>query len=63
MCSLDDEVLSPNGPRLSSYTHFDDIICEGWIDSLFTYIQKGRLIISQGYIRVIAQHLYIRLID
>ena len=54
--------VSPNGPRY-------ELIClagmsnEGWIDSRFTFVDKGILVIMQGYIGVSEQGLWIRLID
>ena len=36
---------------------------EGQIDSRFTFVDKGILVIMQGYIGVSEQGLWIRLID
>ena len=54
--------MGPNGP------HFELIYLvgmgyEGWIDSKFTSVHKGILIITQGCIGVSEQGLLIGLID
>ena len=54
--------ISPCGP------HYELIYLvgmgnEGWIDSRFTFVDKGILEIMQGYIGVSEQGLWIRLID
>ena len=36
---------------------------EGWIDSMFTFVHKGVLVITQGCIRVSEQGLWNGLID
>ena len=51
-----------NGPYFELIYH-DDTIYEGWIDSRFTLIHKGILIIIQGCIGDSEQGLWIGLID
>ena len=54
--------ISPNGPRYERI-YLVGMGNEGWIDSRFTFVDKGILVIMQGYIGVSEQGLWIRLID
>ena len=40
-----------------------DIVYERWIDSRFTFVYKGILVIMQGCTGIIELSLWIRLID
>ena len=41
----------------------DDMVYKGWIDSWFTFVHKGVLVIAKGCIGVSETSLLIRLID
>ena len=43
--------MGPNGPH-SELIYFVGIGYEGWIDSKFTFVHKGILVIMQGCTRV-----------
>ena len=51
-----------NGPY-SKLIYHDDMVYEGYINSKFTLVHKGILVIMQGCTRDSEQGLYIRLID
>ena len=51
-----------NSPR-SELIYLVGMDYEGWIDSRFTFVDKGILVIMQGYIGVSEQGLWIKLID
>ena len=51
-----------NSPYFELIYH-DDTIYEGWIDSRFTLMHKGILVITQGCTGDSKQVLQIRLID
>ena len=54
--------MGPNGPR-SELIYLAGTDYKSWIDSRFTFVHKGVLVIKQGCIRVSEQALWIRLID
>ena len=51
-----DITMSPNGPR-SELIYLVGIGYESWIDSTFTFVHKGVLIIIQGCTRLSEQGL------
>ena len=51
-----------NGPYFELIYH-DDIVYEGWIDTWFTLVHKGILVIMQGCTRDNEQVFWIGLID
>ena len=51
-----------NGPY-SKLIYHDDMVYEGYINSKFTFVHKGILVIMQGCTRDSEQGLYIGLID
>ena len=46
--------IGPNGPRYE-LIYLVGMGNEGWIDSRFTFVHKGVLVIMQGYIRISEQ--------
>ena len=54
--------MSPNGPR-SELIYLVGMGYESWIDSRFTFVHKGILVIMQGCTTVSEQGLYIGLND
>ena len=54
--------MGPNGPR-SKLIYYDYTIYEGWINSRFTLVRKGILVIIKGYTWDSEQVFWVRLID
>ena len=54
--------MVPNGPR-SIFIYYDDMIYEGCIDSRFTLVCKGILIIIKGYTWDSEQVFWVMIID
>ena len=54
--------MGPNGPH-SKLIYLVGIGYESWIDSRFTFVHKGILVIMQGCTTVSEQGLYIGLND
>ena len=54
--------IDPNGPH-SELVYLVGMGHEGWIDSMFTFVHKGVLVITQGCIGVSEQGLLTGLID
>ena len=54
--------MGPNGPRFG-LIYLVGMGYEGWIGSRFTIMHKFILTITQGWIEVSGQDIYIRLID
>ena len=54
--------MDPNGPY-SELIYLINMDQESWIDSKFTFMHKGVLVITQGCIWVSEQSLQIKLID
>ena len=48
---------------LLEFIYLDDMVYKGWIDSWFTFVHKGVLVIAKGCIGVSEKSLLIRLID
>ena len=55
-------LLGPSGPYFKLIYHVS-VVYDSWIDSRFTLVYKGILVIMQGCVRDNEQGLYIRLID
>ena len=60
--------MGANNPMGPNGSHFkliflDDIVYEGWMGFLFTFVHKGVLVIMQGCTGISEWYLWTRLID
>ena len=58
----DSTPMVPNGPR-SIFIYYDDMIYEGCINSRFTLVCKGILVIIKGYTWDSEQVFWVMIID